>query len=348
MPVQLSVIIATFNSAEQLPRVLTALEKQTLPRSCWELLIVDGGSTDSTLDLAKEYNARILSNPHREPVSAKHLAFFAAKSDFLLYLDHDEVLTHPRSLEQRLELLQRNDGVHAVITSGYQSPQGLHFVNTYINEFGDPFSFFLYRLSKDARFFLQNLKSRFPFTKDSSAYIFSFPLSDLPLIELCAGGALIRKSYFSMVVPKLKENKNLIPHLFYALAQDDGKVAVFPKDTLLHFSSDTVQGYLNKIRWRVKNNIYHKDKLGQSGFSGRAQFLTPQKRVLPYFYPFYAFLLIPVLWDTFWLMISRRDFRYWWHLPLTFFTAGLILFHYAGKFAGHRPALKTYDESTTV
>ncbi|MCR4989243.1 MAG: glycosyltransferase [Lachnospiraceae bacterium] len=50
---KLSLIITTFNSEENLPKTLKALEMQDYPDI--EVVIKDGGSTDSTLDIIKDY-----------------------------------------------------------------------------------------------------------------------------------------------------------------------------------------------------------------------------------------------------------------------------------------------------
>ena len=51
MPIPISVITATFNSAKTLPDTLRGLECQHYP--ALEYIIVDGGSTDGTLELAR-------------------------------------------------------------------------------------------------------------------------------------------------------------------------------------------------------------------------------------------------------------------------------------------------------
>ena len=58
----LSVIIPTYNSEETLEKTLTSLRMQTIPQEQMEILIIDGGSTDSTLEIAKKYNTIILDN----------------------------------------------------------------------------------------------------------------------------------------------------------------------------------------------------------------------------------------------------------------------------------------------
>jgi rhamnosyltransferase len=53
-----SVVIRTYNEARYLPEVLEAVRRQRLPAA--EVILVDSGSTDGTLEIAKRLNCRIL------------------------------------------------------------------------------------------------------------------------------------------------------------------------------------------------------------------------------------------------------------------------------------------------
>src|SRR5258708_6161377 len=95
---QLTIVIATFQSGRILPKVLESIKKQTLTRDQFEILIVDGGSQDNTHELSDEYGCRWIVNPHTEPVYAKFLGYREARGQYLLYLDHDEVIENKHSL----------------------------------------------------------------------------------------------------------------------------------------------------------------------------------------------------------------------------------------------------------
>ena len=54
-----TIMIATFNSEKLLPRTLDALKAQTYPAELMEILIIDGGSNDTTRDIAKKYDGSV-------------------------------------------------------------------------------------------------------------------------------------------------------------------------------------------------------------------------------------------------------------------------------------------------
>ncbi len=73
-----------------------------------EVLILDTGSTDATLEIAKEFsNTRICSSPFLGFGKTHNLATSLAKYDWILSLDSDEVLTE--ELVQEIRSLSLND-----------------------------------------------------------------------------------------------------------------------------------------------------------------------------------------------------------------------------------------------
>jgi hypothetical protein len=250
---------------------------------------------------------------------------------------------------KKYEVFLKNNTVHAVIGSGYKNPKGYAFINNYINEFGDPFSFFIYRLSKDAHFFTDQMRKIYAIVSENkTSLIFDFSkVSLLPIIELCAAGSMIDATFMKKNFTKTLKNQKFIPHFFYLLSPVS-LIGVTKSDALIHYSSDTIAKYLNKIRWRVKNNIYHVDKMGQAGFTGRELYQPKYIRVRKFLFIPYAFTLIFLFIDTVYLMITRRNWLYILHIPLTLFTAWLILYHYTRKLLGANEQLKSYDETIII
>lgn len=104
---RVSVLLLTLNEAINLPRCLDALSW------CDDIAIVDSGSTDGTLDIARARNVRVLHNPFQDFAAQRN--FGLAEADFrhpwVLHLDADEVAT-PQFV-QRLLALDPPDGINA-------------------------------------------------------------------------------------------------------------------------------------------------------------------------------------------------------------------------------------------
>jgi glycosyltransferase involved in cell wall biosynthesis len=85
----LSVVLAIFNEALNLPRCL-----ESVKGLADEIIVVDGSSTDDSVPLAKKYGAKIISTTNKPNFHInKQMGIESAKSDWILQLDADECLT---------------------------------------------------------------------------------------------------------------------------------------------------------------------------------------------------------------------------------------------------------------
>lgn len=97
---------------------LDALDAQTLPDDAFEILIVDGGSTDDTLDIARARAAtdpriRILGGPGVNTPAAMNVGLDAASGEYIAKVDgHGRV--NGIFLETALRILDGNPGVGCV------------------------------------------------------------------------------------------------------------------------------------------------------------------------------------------------------------------------------------------
>jgi glycosyltransferase involved in cell wall biosynthesis len=81
---QLSAVLITKNAAAQLPDCLASLS------FCDEVLVVDSGSDDGTVELAKSHGARVIESAWRGFGPQKQFAVEQAAHDWVLCVDADE------------------------------------------------------------------------------------------------------------------------------------------------------------------------------------------------------------------------------------------------------------------
>lgn len=340
---ELTIVIATLNSGKLLPLVLDSINHQTFPSKKIEILIVDGGSTDNTIDIAKSYRCRIFYNEKVFPAYAKYLGFIHARGRYIMFLDSDEVIESKGSIEKKMNVFSRYASVRAVTCSGYKNPEGYHPINSYINEFGDPFSMFLYRISKNYMFFIPSMKKHYKILReDNNCVVFDFSKSKrLPLFELVAMGSVIDLDYLKKNFPEIKKTPSSIVHCFYLLVSKHANIAIAKDDPLIHYSSISYGRYLRKINSRIISNIFTE---AYEGFKGRNKFDSGFMKYKKYFFIPYAYSLIPPLFDSFYLAITRRSGYYFIHVILSFYTATLIIFFKFCKLIGYVPLLNSYGQ----
>lgn len=110
-----SVVIPTHNRKEALLDTLTALAKVEFPRSRWEVIVVDDGSTDGTEAAVRERAAagdlhlRYLRQANSGPAAARNRGAAASESDVLIFLD-DDILVEPDFVTRHVEALKTHPG----------------------------------------------------------------------------------------------------------------------------------------------------------------------------------------------------------------------------------------------
>ena len=99
----LSIVIPTLNSEGTLAACLAAIRAQTLPRASYEIVIADAGSSDRTLDVARQYDVEtITENPLKTGEAGKAAGIKATKGDVIALVDSDNILPDPGWLERML------------------------------------------------------------------------------------------------------------------------------------------------------------------------------------------------------------------------------------------------------
>ncbi len=106
----ISVVIPTYNEEKFILGALRSLERQTLPREAYEIIIVDGHSSDRTVDLAKGYVDKIILQKSDGVAGARNDGVAIARGEIIATTDADCVI--PRNwLEIVLKDFKRKDVV---------------------------------------------------------------------------------------------------------------------------------------------------------------------------------------------------------------------------------------------
>lgn len=126
-----SILIPAFNVEAWLAETLESALAQTWQNT--EIIIVDDGSTDNTLAVAKSFassKVKVISQENRGQSASENRAFQEAQGDFLEFLDADDLLA-PDKIERQIQLL--GDSSSEFVASGewarfYKSPDEALFI----------------------------------------------------------------------------------------------------------------------------------------------------------------------------------------------------------------------------
>lgn len=106
---KVSIVMRSKNSDWVIGRALSALFSQEFRD--FELLVVDSGSTDTTLDIVKNYPCRLVQIPAGDYYPGKVLndAIKQCSSELIVFINSDSVMLTPQSLGNLVEAFDKED-----------------------------------------------------------------------------------------------------------------------------------------------------------------------------------------------------------------------------------------------
>jgi glycosyltransferase involved in cell wall biosynthesis len=117
---KISAAIIAQNEERNISRVIESL------RCCDEILVVDSGSTDRTMELAAKLGARVVENPWRGYAGQKNFAAEQCENDWVLSLDADESLSE--ALEAEIWQIKKNGAQY----DAYTMPRLAQYLGSWI------------------------------------------------------------------------------------------------------------------------------------------------------------------------------------------------------------------------
>ena len=111
----ISFIVPIYNAAAYLPACLDSLLAQTEKEM--QVILVDDGSTDDSLPIAKRYAAQderveVYTQPHAGQSAARNLGMTHAKGEFIAFVDADDTI-EPNWAEVHLQAIEGVDYVQS-------------------------------------------------------------------------------------------------------------------------------------------------------------------------------------------------------------------------------------------
>ena len=112
---KVSVIVAAYNAEKYVTETLESIANQSIDD--YEIIVVNDGSTDRTIDILREYESRyanmtVIDKENGGPSSARNCGLDIAKGDYVYFFDADDVLEidaleklYDRAQEKRADLV---------------------------------------------------------------------------------------------------------------------------------------------------------------------------------------------------------------------------------------------------
>lgn len=242
-----SIIIITRNVEIKLPYVLKSIEIQNYPKNKYEILIVDGHSTDKTLDIVKRSRLAIKviqSKYPDDPEACRGVGLQYAEGTIIAYIDSDNYLPHAGWLHKMVSPFIFNPEITGAYPLRFAYRKKDTLLNRYFALLGcaDPVGYYLEKADKLS--FLTdkwNLHGRI-ISSQKSYFVVELDSNYFPTIG--SNGFFIRKD----LLLKAKSDPEHFFHLDVTLdlaLLGFNKYAVV-KDEIIHDTATTMLNFLKK------------------------------------------------------------------------------------------------------
>ncbi len=87
-----SIIIPNYNKEKYIGECLNSIKNQTLDKEKYEVIFIDDGSSDNSVEIASKYNVKILHTNRALAGGARNAGIKEAKGEYLVFIDSDDFL----------------------------------------------------------------------------------------------------------------------------------------------------------------------------------------------------------------------------------------------------------------
>lgn len=292
-----SIIIPTLNAQKYLENCLLSIEKQNYPRDKVEILVIDGSSTDNTLEIAKKFKVKVLKNPYKDAESGKSIGIQKAKGEIIALVDADNELVEDNWLEKMVKPLLDDAKIFGVESPWYIRKND-SLINQYVTllKIADPL----------ARRFHPNIKE-----EDRGDYfVYHLKMGQTPVIG--ANGFLWRKKYIKLIdkyKPKFEEVNyisSMVEHgyLIYAVPKNVG---------IYHHYCTSIRSYIKK-RLKIGRKFMARKQKGQNTWVDQSKGLNFLFAIL-----YNVSIILPFI-ESAGEYSKTRNKAWFWHPVISFVT----------------------------
>jgi glycosyltransferase involved in cell wall biosynthesis len=251
----ISIVIPTLNSQRTLEVCLESISRQKYEGKL-EIIIADGGSSDSTVKIAKKYGARIVLNKLKTGESGKAVGARNAEGDIIAFIDSDNVLPGFDWLKRMVVPFGDKDIIASEpIIFGYNKKD--HWLTRYfaLLGMGDPINLFLGNY--DHFSYISGKWTELPIKyKENKSYITLLLNRILPTIG--ANGFMIRSSELKSYLDK---DYLFDIDILKEMIRDRGEIRIAKvKLEIIHLFSGNINTFVRKQKRRIRDLLYYRSQ----------------------------------------------------------------------------------------
>lgn len=291
-----SFVIPTYNAGKYLEDCLKSIRKQNYFRKKYEILVIDGGSTDNTLEIASRFDVKVLSNPFNDTESGKAIGIAKARGSIIALVDADNEIIQKNWLSEMVRPFIEDQTIF-----GVESQWTVKKHDSSLNQY-----FALLRISDPVA---RRLHPKTKVIEKEGYRVYEVKIGDTPVIG--ANGFLYRKSFISRVGFGSKfEEVNFVARL---VKRGYLRYAVPKKVGIYHHYVRSVYDYIKK-RIKIGKKFIARKAKGQHTWvdqAGRKDFI---------FSVVYNISIVAPMIEAIREYKRSRNAAWFWHAFISFLT----------------------------
>lgn len=306
-----TIVMPTYNSERTIEKALKSIRDQKFDQNQIEILVIDGGSTDRTIEIAERFGAVIIPNEERVPEAAKRLGYQYAKGTWIIKQDSDEVYVTDSQLMRKKRFIEKNPDVYCLLSDKLLAGKKCGISCAYLNYCGDPFSYIVYNLrgsivSQNKRYLLRK-------SKYGNVYRYQkgdpYPIGDggCTAFHIKKYREWFKERYDSQEYVNLSTQK---------IIDQTGLAGCIPDDNIYHYSKADLKTYLRKVRFKIHFNLNGTNALG---YAAKAECDTSYSR-RKWVFVLYALSIVFPAVDAVRMARHNKDCSFLLHFMYTYYV----------------------------
>lgn len=238
-----SIVIPTYNSDQTLAQCLESIVNQDYPREKVEIIIVDGGSKDNTLETARKYKVnKILNNALKIEEFGRALGIEASNNELIAFIDQDNVLVSSKWLEKMVKPFE-DKGIIGSEPLFYSYRLGDSSVVRYCSLIGADDPFYVYLGYYDRFCYFRNKWTEMPIEEKNEAGYLRVKLTNSEKIPtMGANGFIVRKR----ALKKIRYRPFIHTDIIFQLVKLGDSSFAKVKTGLVHLHARGITEFLKK------------------------------------------------------------------------------------------------------
>lgn len=309
----ISIIIPTLNSARTLERCLQQIRCQNYPFEQIEILICDGGSIDSTLKIAAQYQVDyILENSLKTGEAGKAIGLKHSKGGLIAFIDSDNFLVGQDWLRRMVIPFQSNSEIVMAEPLFFHWDSQAPSITRYCALMGlnDPLCFFMGNF--DHWNFALKKWTGFKIPVQDAKDWFWFELSSYDTIPTLGANGVLYQRRFLEELPFSDYFFDVdVPHQLLVIKR---RLFAKVRTSILHWYCPSIKDFVKKQRRRVTDYLFYKKKATRVGHLQSYSYRGVIRFILSIIF------VVPCLNTSIRGFLRKPDLAWFLHWPLSAIT----------------------------